>query len=237
MFATANLVAAMAGTSAVVVGARVVAGAGAALIMPVTLSTITSSFPGEKKTRAVGIWSGLAAAGAVLGVVVSSFIVDAVTWPWVFAMPIGMSALALVGTLLFVRNSRERHVGRFDLTGSLLSVLGIGGVVLGIHEGPEKGWSDPLTVAGMGIGLVALAAFVLWDLRAERPLLNVRVFANRSLAAGSVTLSRSSARCSGCSCCWCSTSRRSSATARSARRQVCCRWRPYSWCSRPLRRG
>ncbi len=188
VFGAASLVAAFADTSAVVVAARVVAGAGAALIMPVTLSTITSSFPPDKKAGAVGIWSGFAAAGGIIGLVVSAFIVDAVSWRWVFAMPIALSAVAVVCTLLFISNTREHQVGRFDLTGSVLSVVGIGALVLGIHEGPDKGWSDPLAIAGVGIGVVALLAFAVWELRHPNPLLNIRVFRNRSLAAGSVTL-------------------------------------------------
>ncbi|HEX2576281.1 MAG TPA: DHA2 family efflux MFS transporter permease subunit [Aquihabitans sp.] len=188
LFSAANLVAAMAASASVVLVARIVAGAGAALIMPVTLSTITSSFPADRKAQAIGIWTGFAGAGGIIGLFASSLIVDELTWPWVFALPIALSAIALVLTVASVGNSKEDHAGRFDIGGSVLSALAIGGLVLGIHEGPEKGWTDPLTVAGIVVGVVALLAFVAWERRQEHPLLDVRVFADRSLAAGSVTL-------------------------------------------------
>lgn len=188
LFAGANLVAALATTSTLVLGARLVAGAGAALIMPVTLSTITSSFPAERKPQAIGIWTGFAGAGGIIGLFASSIIIDNFTWPWVFALPIVLSIVALGFTLAYVANSREDSSGRFDVGGSILAALAIGGLVLGIHEGPEKGWTDPLTVAGIVVGLLALVAFVAWERRHEHPILDVRVFADRSLAAGSVTL-------------------------------------------------
>ena len=83
---------------------------------------------------------------------------------------------------------REDHAGRFDVVGSVLSALAIGGLVLGIHEGPEKGWTDVLTLSGLIVGVLALIGFVVWELRASHPILDLRVFRNRGLAAGSVTL-------------------------------------------------
>jgi EmrB/QacA subfamily drug resistance transporter len=188
LFMGANALAGTAGSVEVLLVARVLAGVAAAMIMPVTLSVITSSFPAEQRARAVGIWSGFAGAGGILGLFVSSFLIDYFTWPWLFAMPITFAFVSLTMTLRAVANSREHQEGRFDTIGSLLSAVAIGALVLGIHEGPEKGWSDPLTLAGLITGVVALLAFVWWELRQERPLLEIRLFANRGLAAGSLTL-------------------------------------------------
>ena len=188
LFVGANALAGTAGSVEVLLVARVLAGVAAAMIMPVTLSVITSSFPAEQRARAVGIWSGFAGAGGILGLFVSSFLIDYFTWPWLFAMPITFAIVSLTMTLRAVANSREHQEGRFDTIGSLLSAVAIGALVLGIHEGPEKGWSDPLTLAGLITGVVALLAFVWWELRQERPLLEIRLFANRGLAAGSLTL-------------------------------------------------
>jgi EmrB/QacA subfamily drug resistance transporter len=188
LFAAANVVAALAGTVSVLLAARVAAGIGAAMIMPVTLSVITSTFPPDERARAVGIWSGFAGAGGILGLFVSSFLIDEFTWPWLFAMPVVFAAASLVLTLQSVGNSREAHHGRFDVIGSLLSAVAIGAVVLGIHEGPERGWSDALTLTGLVVGVVAAVGFVAWELRHERPLLDIRLFADRGLASGSLTL-------------------------------------------------
>ena len=80
------------------------------MIMPVTLSVITSSFPAEERARAVGIWAGFAGAGGILGLFVSSFMIDNFTWPWLFAMPIVFAVVALRhDACVAVGNSREHH--------------------------------------------------------------------------------------------------------------------------------
>ena len=188
LFAAANLLGSQAGGVEVLIGSRVLAGVAAAMIMPVTLSVITSSFPPDGRAKAIGIWSGFAGAGGIIGLFVSSFIVDNLTWPWLFAMPIGLALAAFAMTLGAVANSSEHQEGRFDVFGSVVSALAIGGLVLGIHEGPEKGWSDPLAVAGLTVGILGLALFVWWELRQDHPLLDIRLFSHRGLAAGSVTL-------------------------------------------------
>jgi EmrB/QacA subfamily drug resistance transporter len=188
LFIAANVLGGLSSTTGMLLSARLLAGVAAAMIMPVTLSVITSSFPPEQRARAVGIWSGFAGAGGILGLFVSSFIVDYATWPWLFAMPVVFAAGSLVMTLKAVADSREVQEGRFDTVGSVLSAIAIGGVVLGIHEGPERGWSDPLAAGGLVVGLVALALFVVWELRSAHPLFDIRLFSHRGLAAGSLTL-------------------------------------------------
>ena len=188
LFLGANAVASLSATVTQLLLARIAAGVGAAMIMPVTLSVITSTFPAEDRDRAVGVWAGFAGAGGILGLVGSSLVVDHLTWPWVFAGPIALGAVALVMAVAVVPHSREHAEGRFDTVGSILSALAVGGVVLGVHEGPEHGWSAPLTVVGLAVGLVAAVAFVAWELRQDHPLLALRVFRDRTLAAGSASL-------------------------------------------------
>lgn len=188
LFIGANALAAAAGSVEVLLAARIMAGVAAAMIMPVTLSVITSSFPPDRRARAVGIWTGFAGGGGILGLFVSSFLIDNVTWPWLFAMPVAVAAVSLALTLTSVTNSREHRGGRFDTVGTLLSAVGIGALVLGIHEGPERGWTDPLSFTALVVGVLALVGFAAWELRQEQPLLQIRLFAHRGLAAGSVTL-------------------------------------------------
>ena len=188
LFVGANAAAAAAGSVEVLLAARIMAGVAAAMIMPVTLSVITSSFPPDRRARAVGVWTGFAGGGGLLGLFVSSYLIDNVTWPWLFAMPVLFAALSLLLTLTSVGNSREHQTGRFDTAGSVLSAVGIGALVFGIHEGPGRGWTDPLSFTALLVGALALASFAVWELRQERPLLQLRLFARRGLAAGSVTL-------------------------------------------------
>lgn len=188
VFSVANAVAGFAGDATTMLVARLIAGAGAAMIMPVTLSVITSSFPEDARPKAIGVWAGFASAGGILGLFFSSAMVDWFTWPWVFTMPVALCLVSFALTTVFVDNSKEVHEHAFDLGGSLLSALAIGGLVLAIHDGPEHGWTEPLTVAGLAAGVLGLLAFVVWELRHVNPLLDVRVFGKRALAAGSVYL-------------------------------------------------
>lgn len=188
IFAAANLVASMATSGGVMLLARLVAGLGAAMIMPVTLSVITSSFPKEERGSAVGVWAGFAGAGGILGLFFSSAMVDWFTWPWLFAMPIVLCVIAFALAMISVDNSREVHAQSFDVIGGILSAVAIAGLVLAIHEGPEHGWTANLTLLGIGAGSLCGVAFVAWELRQEHPLLDVRVFRNRSLSVGALNL-------------------------------------------------
>lgn len=187
-FSLLNLASAFATEPNVLIALRVLAGASAAMIMPVTLSVITTSFPREDQAKAIGTWAGFAGAGGIIGLFASAAIIDNATWPWVFALPIALAAVSFVLTTAFVPHSVEHTEAGFDIAGSLLSALAVGGLVLAFHEGPERGWTDPLTIAALAAGLLGSVAFVLVELRREHPLVDVRVFAVRGLAAGSVNL-------------------------------------------------
>jgi EmrB/QacA subfamily drug resistance transporter len=188
IFAAANVASAFANTPATLITLRVVAGVAAAMIMPVTLAVITTSFPAHERARAVGTWAGVAGGGGILGLFTSAAIVDNATWPWVFAVPVALGVVALAATVIVVPHSREHGEAGFDVYGAVLSALAAGGLVLGIQEGPERGWTHPITIAGLTIGIVAAAAFVRIELRRDHPLLDVRLFRHRGLATGSVNL-------------------------------------------------
>lgn len=187
-FCAINLASAFATDPGMLIGLRVLAGVAAAMIMPVTLSVITTSFPREEQAKAIGTWAGFAGAGGIIGLFVSSAIIDNATWPWVFALPIALAGVSFAFTTAFVPHSVEHTEAGFDVAGSLLSVVAVGGLVLAFHEGPEQGWTAPITVAAIAAGLAASAAFVAVELRRDNPLLDVRIFAIRGLAAGSVNL-------------------------------------------------
>ena len=188
VFAVATVGALLATSTSVMILARILAGAGAAMIMPVTLSIITSSFPPEDKAKAIGIWAGFAGGGSMIAMFVSAFMIDVLTWRWVFALPIVLIAVSGYMTARHAPNSKEASGHRFDTVGSVLSAIAIGGLVLGIHEGPEKGWTYPLTMIAMVAGAASLVGFIVWERRQAEPLLDISAFRDRGLAAGSLTL-------------------------------------------------
>jgi EmrB/QacA subfamily drug resistance transporter len=175
-------------SATVLIALRALSGAGAALIMPGTLSTITSVFPEEEKPRAVAVWSGLAGAGAVFGLVGSGALLEQFWWGSIFVVTAALAAVATVVTVAIVPATSDPAAPRVHLPGSVLSVVGIGGMVLGITEGPERGWLSPLTVGALVAGAVALVAFVVASLRTDEPLLDPRLFRDRRFAAGSASV-------------------------------------------------
>ncbi|MFC8424128.1 MFS transporter [Streptomyces sp. NPDC057236] len=189
VFGIATVVAGLAPTASVMLAARVASGVGAAMIMPITLSVITSTFPEERRGKAIGVWTGIAGGGGILGMFLSALLVDVADWRWLFVLPAVLVLVALVMTTKTVPDSRETPAHRFDTVGALLSVIAVTGLIFVLQEGPERGWTAPATLTGLTAGLVAAVGFVAWELyRRDASLLDVRLFRERGLSGGSITL-------------------------------------------------
>ncbi|WP_020663250.1 MFS transporter [Amycolatopsis benzoatilytica] len=189
LFGVANVVAALAPTASVMIAARLISGVGAAMIMPITLAVITSTFPEDQRGRAIGVWTGVAGGGGILGMFLSALLVDVASWRWLFALPTVLIVVALATTVKSVPNSRERSAHPFDTIGALLSSVAVVGLIFVLQEAPERGWASPATLISLGAGIVAGIGFVVWELRRrDSSLLDVRLFRERGLAGGSVTL-------------------------------------------------
>jgi EmrB/QacA subfamily drug resistance transporter len=188
VFGVASAAAGLAPSSEIMLAARFLSGVGAAMIMPVTLAVITSTFPDEERSKAIGVWTGVAGGGGILGMFLSAVLVDLATWRWLFVLPVVLVLLALVITWRSVPDSREASRHGFDVVGSLSSMVAVVGIVFFLHEGPEQGWTAPVTLLSLFAGVVAGAAFVAWELRRQAPLLDIRLFRQRGLASGSVSL-------------------------------------------------
>jgi EmrB/QacA subfamily drug resistance transporter len=167
---------------------RGVIGAGAALVMPATLSTITGTFPSAQRTRAVSVWAAVAGAAALLGMLCTGTLLQWYSWRSAFAVNVVLAAVAIAGTALFVPESADPDAPHLDTVGALLSVAGLTAVVFSIIEAPEAGWGSARTLGGIGGGLAVLAVFVGWELRAAQPMLQIRHFRNRRLSAGSLSI-------------------------------------------------
>jgi EmrB/QacA subfamily drug resistance transporter len=188
IFGLSSALAATAGSGGALIAARAGMGVGAAFAMPGTLSTITSVFPPESRAKAVGIWAGFAGAGGTLGMLVSGLLLEHFWWGSTFLVNVAVAAVALAMILIAVPSTRSREPVGLDPLGSVLSFVGIGALVLGIIEGPERGWTDPITLAGLIGGAVVLAAFVRAELASRAPLLDPRLFRFRGFATGSMSL-------------------------------------------------
>ncbi len=170
------------------IAVRAVMGAGAAAIMPTTLSVITTSFPEEERPRAIGVWVGVAGGGAVLGLFGSGVLLEFFGWNSFFGLNVALGLVALAGTVVAVPRSADDDPPRLDLVAALLSLVAVSAAVFGIIEGPDRGWSDPLTVAALVLGVLAGAAFTRWELRSSAPLLDPRLFRVRGFSAGGLAI-------------------------------------------------
>lgn len=188
VFGVANAAAGLAPNTTVMLAARLVSGIGAAMVMPVTLAVITSSFPPEERSKAIGVWTGVAGGGGIIGLFLSAVLVDVATWRWLFLLPVVLVAVAAVMAAKAIPDSRESSAHPFDLTGSALSVAAVLGLIWTLHEGPERGWTAPITLVSLAVGLSAAGAFGAWERRHPAPLLEVSAFTDRRLASGSMTL-------------------------------------------------
>jgi EmrB/QacA subfamily drug resistance transporter len=189
VFGVAAVAAGLAPSAEMMLAARLLSGVGGAMIMPITLAVITSTFPEEERGRAIGVWTAVAGGGGVLGMFLSAALIDVAHWRWLFALPVALVIVALAMALRAVPNSREETGRPFDTVGALTSAVAVVGLIFVLQEGPEGGWTAPATLLALVVGAGAAVGFVVWELRVrDAALLNVRLFGERSLAGGSLTL-------------------------------------------------
>ncbi|MEU8802814.1 MFS transporter [Spirillospora sp. NPDC048819] len=188
VFGAGSAAAALASDPNWLIAMRGVLGVGAALVMPATLSTITSTFPAEQRTRAVGAWAGVAGASAIFGLLASGALLEAWSWRSVFVLNVVLAVIALVATLAVVPESADPDAPRLDLTGAAITVAGLGIGVYSIIEAPTEGWTSVRTLGGLAAGIVILAGFVGWELKRPNPLLDPRLFRIRPFSAGALSI-------------------------------------------------
>jgi EmrB/QacA subfamily drug resistance transporter len=187
VFGGGALVATQLSDPAPLIAVRAVMGIGAAMIMPTTLSIITSTFPPETRDRAVGVWAGVAGGSALVGLLAAGLLLEAFDWSSVFGLN---AVLALAGALMTLRfvPRGATEAAPLDGIGAALSALGLTGIVYGFIEGPNHGWTSGPVVTAFAGGAVLLTAFVVWELRREQPMLDPRLFKLAGFASGSLSV-------------------------------------------------
>jgi EmrB/QacA subfamily drug resistance transporter len=187
LFAAASAACALAPGVGWLIAARAVQGAGAALVMPLALALLNAAFPPERRGWAMGIFGGVTGLAALVGPVLGGAITQGIAWPWIFwvNVPIGVLAIPLV--LVRVQESYGPRV-RLDVPGLAFGTGAALGLVWGLVRGNSAGWGSPEVVAALAGGVLLLAAFVAWELRARAPLLPMRLFRSRAFSAGNAAI-------------------------------------------------
>ncbi|HZO37338.1 MAG TPA: MFS transporter [Solirubrobacteraceae bacterium] len=188
IFAGAGIAGALVRDPTLLIVLRGLAGVGGALVMPISLTIITATFPAEQRGKAVGIWAGVSGAAGTLGLVIAGVLLDPFGWTSIFWLSAGLAVLALAATVMVVPESRDEQAAPLDVPGTALAVAALGGIVYGVIEQPQRGWSDAGVLIGLIGGTVALIVFVLVELRRERPMLDPRLFGNRAFGTGNLSV-------------------------------------------------
>jgi EmrB/QacA subfamily drug resistance transporter len=187
LFAVASTACGLAATVNQLITARAVQGVGAALLVPGSLAIISASFDERGRGRAIGTWSGFTAITTAAGPVLGGWLIEHASWRWVFFINLPLALIVIVLTLWRVPESRNPHApARLDWAGAALGTLGLAGIVFGLIESPKRGWSDPLVLATLLVGIASLAAFIAVEARRNAPLLPLQLFRRRDFSGANV---------------------------------------------------
>jgi MFS family permease len=187
IFGAGNAFGATADSVDVMIAARVVAGLGAAVMMPATLSAISEVFSNRDRGRAIAAWSSLAGAGGAFGPAIGGWLLTVSGWQAVFLLNAAFAVLGLVGARLWVPALPGQRTGRFDVVGTVLSVAAVACLVYVSIEGPREPIA-PATIAAFVGTIVFAKAFIVHEGRTTDPLLPLSLFDDRDRVAGAGTL-------------------------------------------------
>ena len=182
--AGAALSAAAPGVGPLIAG-RGLAGAGAALVMPASMSLLLHVVPPERRPSAIASWSASVAVGGIVGNAGGALVLQYFSWRMLFWVYVPL-ALVLLAVVAAATPRTGRNPAALDLAGSVLVVLGLVPLLFSIIEGPELGWSSPAVLAGFAGTAVLLTAFTVYELRTAHPLLDPRLFRLPRLRAGAL---------------------------------------------------
>src|SRR6266478_6152919 len=186
IFTAASVACALSATPEQLIAARVVQGIGAAIVMPLSLTILTTAFPPEKRGTIVGIWGGIGGLAVASGPIVGGLITQTLGWHWIFwvNVPIGVIATMLV------RQKLSESFGprtRIDLAGVGLVSLGALSLVWGLVRAAATGWTEDMTLGALAVGVISLSAFLAWEARATDPMLPLRLFRSRPFLGANAT--------------------------------------------------
>jgi len=187
VFALASMWCGLAPGMTQLIVARGVQGVGAAFLVPGSLALISANFTKARRGQAIGTWSGFSAIAAGIGPILGGWLVERFSWRWIFFINIPLCAVVLL--IIWKRvpdSSGKQSVGRTDWLGPVLATIGLGGVVFGLIESNTRGWSAPLVISSMLVGIVAMVGFVVVEGRQSEPMVPLRLFRSRTFAGANL---------------------------------------------------
>ena len=165
-------------TSAIggLIAARAFMGLGSAIMTPMATAILPAIFPPRERGRAISMMAAAMGLGVPLGPIVGGWLLDHFWWGSVFLVNVPVAVIGLIAALMFIPESRNPRQRPADLLGGALSTVGLVAVVYAVIEAPRRGWADPLVLGGLGLGVVLLAGFVIWERRCPYPMIDLGLF-------------------------------------------------------------
>ena len=189
VFAAGSAFSAWSGSVGWLTAGRVVMGAGAAALMPCTLSILTNVFSADRdRGRAIGIWSATAGLGVAIGPILGGFLLVRYWWGSVFLINVPIAAAGGLAAIFVVPNSRNVQAKKPDPVAMLLSVPGFGLLLWAIIEAPGRTWGAPPVTGALAASAALIAVFIIWEHRRTDPMLPVSFFRNRRYSAAIASL-------------------------------------------------
>jgi EmrB/QacA subfamily drug resistance transporter len=182
VFTLASAAAALSPTIGVLIAARALQGAGAAMVMPLTLTLVSEAFPPARRGMAIGIWASAGGLSGAIGPIVGGVVVQSVGWHWIFwiNVPIGLVLIPIAA--LKVRESFGGQP-RLDLAGLALASAGLFGILWGLVRAGTAGWAGGEVLGALAGGTLVTAGFLLWERRSPSPMLPLAMFRQPRFAA------------------------------------------------------
>jgi EmrB/QacA subfamily drug resistance transporter len=185
VFTLASLASGLAQNETLLIGGRVAQGVGAALLSPAALSTVTSTFHGEERNRALSVWASIGGVGFAAGVLIGGILTSGPGWRWVFFInvPVGLVLLAGIRAVVPLRRP-DRAAGRIDVLGAVTVTAATGSLIYGMINAGDEGWADPGTLLPIAAAIVLYAVFVVAERTVRTPLMHPSLLTRRPIVTG-----------------------------------------------------
>lgn len=182
LFTLSSASAAIAPNVTILVASRAFQGAGAAVVLPLSLTILSAAVPAERRGAALGVWGAMNGLAIAVGPVIGGAVVQGLSWQWIFWLnvPIGVAVVPLAACLL---DHSEPTFRKLDVPGVILASMGLLGIVFGLVRGNSHGWTSPEVLGSLILGAVLVGGFLAWEVDAPEPMLPLRLFSNRTFSA------------------------------------------------------
>jgi EmrB/QacA subfamily drug resistance transporter len=170
------------------IAARTFQGLGGALLMAVSPALLVNAFPPQERGRALGLNAVTVALGVSVGPTLGGLITASLSWRWIFYVNVPIGIIGILATLRILKERSRRNPGRFDPFGALLLAVGLAALTAGLSFGQEIGWSSPLFIGLLAIGIIALALLPIVEKRVSNPIIDFAMFRDRVFFSANISL-------------------------------------------------